>query len=262
MYTILFILPHFNFLALNLSTTIVAVIGLAEIKELFNKKSMPYFNVTATVTGILIPVSAYFQITGAAGNNIFVIVIILSIIAVLVRSIFLKNKDNLNLILNKITNSVFIIIYPCLFLSFVIFSSSLNNPSFSVLFLICLIYFNYTAAYIFGKLFGRRLNLFISPGKSIAGFIGGISISVCTALVFYMFKPDLFRADIVIVLLFGALIGFTTITGDLIESLIKRSAGVKDSGVIMMGRGGILDSVDSVLISAPVFFFLYPYIAN
>ena len=77
LYTILFVLPHLNFLALNLSTIIVAAIGLAETKELFNKKSLPFFNTTVTVAGILIPVSAYIQITGIAGDNIFVVCIIL-----------------------------------------------------------------------------------------------------------------------------------------------------------------------------------------
>ena len=106
------------------------------------------------------------------------------------------------------------------------------------------------------------MNLFISPNKSLAGFISGILFSVCTSIVFYILLPELFKVNILIIILFGILIGATTVIGDLIESVLKRAMNVKDSGVIMMGRGGILDSVDSVLISAPVFFFIYPYIAN
>lgn len=261
-YSILFILPYFNFLALNLSTIIVAAIGLTETKELFKKKHLPYFNILTTVTGILLPVSAYIQVTGIIGNNIFLYCIIISIITVLVRSIWISKKEDLSKIVLKITNSIFIIIYPGMFLSFVIFSSSLNNPSVSILFLICLIYCNDTAAYVFGKLFGKKMNLFISPNKSLIGFIAGITISMCTGLVFYIILPEFFKANLIFVILFSGLIGATTVIGDLIESVLKRATDVKDSGVIMMGRGGILDSVDSVLISAPVFFLLFPYLSN
>ena len=261
-YVILFILPHYNFLALSLSIVIVAAIGLIETKNLFKKRNIPHFNILTNVMGILLPITAYIYITGITRTNIFLIWIILSLIAILVRSIWIRNEEELSIQIKKITSSIFIMIYPCLFLSFLILTSSLNNGSFSVLMLICLIYCNDSAAYVFGKLLGKKLNLFISPNKSLIGFIAGMFFSISTAVVFYLLKPELFKVNIIFIILFGAVIGATTIIGDLIESVIKRATNVKDSGAFMMGRGGILDSIDSVLISAPVFYFLYPYIAN
>ncbi len=262
LYIILFILPHYNFLALNLSIIIVAAIGLIETKNLFKKQNIPHFNILTTVMGILLPVTAYIQITGIIGTNIFLIWVIISLIAILIRSIWIRNEEELTLNIKKITSSIFIMIYPCLFLSFVIFTSSLHNASFSVLLLICLIYGNDIAAYVFGKLLGKKLNLFISPNKSLIGFIAGMFVSISIAVIFYLLKPELFKVNIIFIILFGAIIGAATIIGDLIESVIKRATHVKDSGAIMMGRGGILDSIDSVLISAPIFYFIYPYISN
>jgi len=265
-YAILFLFPHYNYIALNFFIIIVSAAGIIEIKNLFKKQNIPHFNILTTILGISLPITAYIQIafssTDITGTNIFLICIILSLIIILIRSLWVKNEDQLSLNIKKLTSSVFIMLYPCLFLSFVIFTSSLNNASFSVLLLICLVYSNDTAAYIFGKLFGKKMNLFISPNKSLIGFIAGLFISIAVAVLFFFLKPDIFKVNIVFVILFGALIGTTTIIGDLIESLLKRSTHVKDSGVLVMGRGGILDSVDSLLISAPIFYFIYPYIAN
>ncbi len=261
-YAILFLFPHYNFIVLNLFIIIIAAAGIIEIKNLFKKQNIPHFNILTSILGISLPIAAYIQITDITGTNIFLICIILSLIIILTRGLCIKNEEQLSLQIKKLTSSVFIMIYPCLFLSFVIFTSSLNNASFSVLLLMCLVFSNDTAAYIFGKLFGKKMNLFISPNKSLIGFIAGFFISIAVAVLFFFLKPDIFKVNIVFVILFGALIGTTTIIGDLIESLLKRSTHVKDSGVLMMGRGGILDSVDSLLISAPIFYFIYPYIAN
>ena len=94
----------------------------------------------------------------------------------------------------------------------------------------------------------------------MAGFIAGFLSSIIVSWIYYLVLPQLFPTSLAVMLVFGAVMGATTILGDLVESAFKRSAEVKDSGTIMIGRGGFLDSLDSMLISAPVFFTFFQYI--
>lgn len=117
-----------------------------------------------------------------------------------------------------------------------------------------LIWINDTFAYISGSIVGKH-KLFerISPGKTIEGSLGGLFFTGLSFLVFnhYMawFSPVVALGLIIIVVLFGTL-------GDLCESMLKRQAGVKDSGNIIPGHGGILDRFDSIMFSVP-FVFAY-----
>lgn len=114
-----------------------------------------------------------------------------------------------------------------------------------------------SAAYYVGSTFGKnRLYPAVSPKKSIEGSLGGLAGSLIGAfLARYTFFPELGVADCVATAL---LLGVLGQLGDLFESLIKRSCGVKDSGSIVPGHGGILDRLDSILFAAPAAFY-YAY---
>lgn len=107
--------------------------------------------------------------------------------------------------------------------------------------------------YVAGRLFGRhRLAPAISPAKTWEGVAGSVLLSIAVALLAaYLLNsswPAWAWAGIAVVLTFGAVVG------DLVESLLKRQAGVKDSGHVLPGHGGMLDRLDSILPVAPVFF--------
>lgn len=116
-----------------------------------------------------------------------------------------------------------------------------------------------SAAYYVGSAFGKhRLYPAVSPKKSIEGALGGLLGSFCGAmLVKYAFFTQLSHAD---VLLTALLVGISGQIGDLFESLIKRSFGVKDSGAIIPGHGGVLDRLDSILFAAPVTYYYACYL--
>lgn len=112
-----------------------------------------------------------------------------------------------------------------------------------------------TLAYVFGKLFGKhKLLPEVSPGKTVEGLLGGMLGGMLAALVVRMlFWPEF---SLVLVLVLGLGIALIGVIGDLAESLIKRAAGVKDSGKLIPGHGGILDRVDALLFTAPFVYLL------
>jgi phosphatidate cytidylyltransferase len=118
---------------------------------------------------------------------------------------------------------------------------------------------NDTAAYYTGCAFGKhRLYPLVSPKKSIEGALGGLLGSIGgTMLAKYTFFPQLTTTDALLTALFIGAIGQT---GDLFESLLKRSFGVKDSGSIIPGHGGVLDRLDSIIFAAPVTYYYAIYI--
>ena len=118
---------------------------------------------------------------------------------------------------------------------------------------------NDSAAYYTGSAFGKhRLYPLVSPKKSIEGAIGGLFGSLCgTLLAKYSFFPQLTLADAVVT---AVVVGLMGQTGDLFESLLKRSFGVKDSGTLIPGHGGVLDRMDSILFAAPVTYYYVIYV--
>lgn len=130
---------------------------------------------------------------------------------------------------------------------------SLAGPGLIIL-VFCLLWANDIFAYVTGKLLGKH-KLFprISPGKTIEGCLGGLVFAVIAMAVFAHYADWLPIADGIgmaaIAVVFGTL-------GDLSESMLKRQAGVKDSGKLIPGHGGILDRFDSIMFSVP-FIFVY-----
>lgn len=122
-----------------------------------------------------------------------------------------------------------------------------------VLSLFLLIWCADVGAYFIGRRFGqRKLAPAISPGKTVAGLFGGLGAGMlCATLIAWLRETPRPGSWL---LLCAATILFS-VSGDLLESLMKRSAGLKDSGSLMPGHGGVLDRVDSVLAAAPIFAF-------
>ena len=128
-----------------------------------------------------------------------------------------------------------------------------------ILLLLVIVMSGDTGAYYTGSSFGRRkLYPAVSPNKSVEGALGGLAGSLAGALIVkFTFFQELAVADAIATAL---LLGILGQLGDLFESLLKRSFGVKDSGMIIPGHGGILDRLDSILFAAPAAFYYAVFI--
>lgn len=129
-----------------------------------------------------------------------------------------------------------------------------------LLFILSLIWSMDTVGYLVGKPWGRhKLVPKLSPGKSIEGVLGGIVFTLLLAdMVIY--SPKLPFKHGILTLILILLIACFSVIGDLFESLLKRQAGVKDSGHLLPGHGGMLDRMDSTLAAVPLFAFILPWI--
>ncbi|KXB37176.1 phosphatidate cytidylyltransferase [Bacteroidales bacterium KA00251] len=158
--------------------------------------------------------------------------------------------------IRTICNSVFPLVYiglPFFIASLISFyPRPFEETLFSgarVLSVFIIVWGNDTGAYIIGSLFGKT-PLFprLSPHKTIEGFVGGLLTSTLLGVLMTCFFPDFFgHHSIGVMLLYGLMIGLLADLGDLFESMLKRRSGVKDSGSLIPGHGGVLDRIDSFL---------------
>ena len=109
-------------------------------------------------------------------------------------------------------------------------------------------------SYFIGKSFGKRSLSPISPGKTFEGLVGGITCSILLAI-FFAFLLN-WRNPFLIGILYGILISLMALVGDLIESMMKRDAKIKDSGTFLPGHGGILDRIDSYIFTPSVIYYI------
>lgn len=149
------------------------------------------------------------------------------------------------------------IILPFLLITKIPFGKVGYNPKI-IISIFILIWTNDTFAYIVGKSIGKR-KLFekVSPKKTIEGFVGGVVFAVLASYIISKYYIEIMESNTFIWIITALIVSIFGTIGDLIESKFKRIAGVKDSGRIMPGHGGILDRLDSVIFATPIIFLFY-----
>lgn len=231
----------------NIMIVAFIIAGLYEFFTMLENKGLRLYKYFGIGIGIIIPLSILirFELT-KRWEFLFIVLTLLFLIIMQ-----FKRRENSGVIVD-ISTTLFGILYISWFLSFLIKIRYLPAGAglFSSVLLITKL--GDIGAYFVGVNFGKTpLIPRISPKKSVEGAVGGLFFSVLGALVS---KPFLHFTYLHLVI-FGIFLGILGQLGDLSESLIKRDCGVKDSGSILPGMGGILDELDSLLFTAPVFYF-------
>ncbi len=157
-------------------------------------------------------------------------------------------------VIKNIGAKLIMVVYPGYFLWWMHEISLLPQNRYAIFVFMLIIFLNDSSAWLIGVLLGKHRDLIaVSPNKSLEGFIAGAISSAIVIVAASRFLPNLLPHSLWQLLFFGIILGITVIIGDLVESALKRAVGVKDSGRVILGRGGILDSIDSCLFTAPLF---------
>jgi len=167
----------------------------------------------------------------------------------MVSTLFLKRPKDA---IVDIAVTLFGMMYIGWFFSYFIFIRSLTERGAYLLFLMGTIWAFDVVAFLFGTAFGKhRLFPSVSPKKSVEGAVAGFIFCLIAAGIFGYYAGF----DMTHSLILGAIIGVVAQLSDLVESLIKRDAGVKDSSALVPGHGGFLDRMDSFILAAPIFYY-------
>jgi phosphatidate cytidylyltransferase len=254
----IFFLPGFTHLAFNIALVAVTVIGAFESEALMRARGISTSRVFVPLFAGTLPALTYLEVAGIIPPEGLPLGTALVFSVVLVRSIVFQRTSTLPNILSFVSSSFFVLLYPGFFLSFIVRLSSLPSASILIAFFLSLVFGNDMSAYFAGSLWGgsTRLGLPVSPQKSVVGFTAGLLGSLIVVLLYHFLAPGSLPFSLAGRLFMGSAMGVLVIIGDLVESGLKRSAGVKDSGIAIPGRGGVLDSVDSMMLSAPLFYYI------
>jgi phosphatidate cytidylyltransferase len=203
-----------------------------------------------TLAASIFLVIAQDSFRGLAGGALIFALMLVSVIGVLLH----KQFKSLEQIVSFVTKYVMGLVYTCLIPATVSWTLQTNNGMEWFFCLLIVVFAGDIGAYIFGVNFGKtKIAPDLSPNKSVQGALGGLLFSTLGAVAFsFVVLPNTPFYVFPIVGFFG---GFLGQIGDFFESLLKRISGVKDSGSIMPGHGGILDRLDGVLMAAPLFYF-------
>jgi phosphatidate cytidylyltransferase len=257
LFSLIYFLPQRHHFAFFILVLLSVFAGTYEIRNLaFIKNEKPLIPFWAAV---LLPLAQYVQIALIPAIQLPEITLFLLMIWAFASEVIRGESDHFEKTLHRISHTSFLIIYPGFFSIFLVKILALPESGFLLLMLFLLVFSNDIFAYVFGMLLGKNnRNIFaVSPNKSIAGFIGGVVMTIVLSITWVSIIPSLNNMfSIWQSIILGLIVAIASDTGDLIESAFKRGAGVKDSGNLIFGRGGLMDSIDSLVASAP-FFFLF-----
>ena len=258
---LIFWLPHYSHLLLNIVILGLSVIGSLEARNLFIKKGTILNPVKTALISSVFPLFSICFVLGFIPDYVIIPLITVSVSILFIREALMREKKLIQSVLERLPAYSFLLIFPGFFMSFLIRLNVFEHSSWMLIIFLTMVFGNDTFAYFTGMLLGKNSRgIFpVSPKKSMAGLIGGIIASGLAGYIYYLFLPAIFKNNPVLAILTGIIIGFTSVIGDLVESALKRSADEKDSGTLMGGRGGVLDSIDSILFSAPLFYYIMLY---
>ena len=252
------LVPHFRYIIFQLEILFFSVLAIIETRIIVSKKLAVYSTFQIVAAGLIIPFTAVCCAVFSFSFRFIFFAMALAAVIILFYEFFCSFSGNFEKSLERIASGFFVIYYPGFFVSFLSVMTVWEHAGILLCIFFLMVFGCDSLAWLFGILFGKGNRGFVpaSPNKSLAGFAGGYVGSIGGSLAGYFLFPEVFAAPLWKMFLLAFFIATAAIIGDIAESILKRTAGIKDSGSFMPGRGGILDSIDSILLSAPVFYIL------
>ena len=242
------------------------LVALLEFYRMLDHARLPNFKVTGLICGAIMLAGSfhYFSTIGPASSYDFELTIVLFfLLTVFARQMFARLRHDEPL--RTMAYTLFGLLYVLWLFNFttkILYltpraASGIVSGQFYVLYLIAVTKFSDMGAYLTGSAIGRHLmSPHISAKKTWEGFFGALALALlCSLALFKLMPGHLSMLTWTHATILGLLLGFAAVIGDLAESIIKRSTGVKDSGNFLPGIGGALDLIDSLLFTAPLMFF-------
>jgi phosphatidate cytidylyltransferase len=238
--------------------------GLAEFYGLATKCKVVCFETWGIIGGFLLIVGTFLNLTGKIGtsgsparvNDFETGFLILFVLGLCLRQFFSRAVTSA---IVSISVTLFGLMYVPWLLNFIQkinFFIGVVDGHYYLLYFILVTKISDSGAYVVGSLIGRHKMIpRISPGKTWEGFAGAILTSMLASLGFVqLFRDKMPEMNLLHAAILGVILGLAAVIGDLIESIFKREAAVKDSGRFFPGIGGILDLLDSLLFNAPLMY--------
>ncbi|MBQ3025595.1 MAG: phosphatidate cytidylyltransferase [Spirochaetaceae bacterium] len=251
----------FNHILLHVALVVVISVALGELYNILKTKGNLPPKIFLLVLSILHVLMSYLCILLKLSFEHVYMFFVISCLLIFSKEVILpteKGNNDFEKSIYSIISGIFVIFYIGLLPTFISRLAFYENSVWYISLYFVMTFICDSFAWLFGMLFGKgnRGLIKVSPNKSIAGFICGIFGSILIALLTQHFFPQILPGHFYKAIILGFVVSIFAIIGDLSESLLKRSADCKDSGNVIMGRGGILDSIDSLLFVAPVFYIM------
>lgn len=247
---------QFNHIAIHITITVISFIAAAELFHIFAQNfNLRYKWLVVFLTGLIhiaMLLRAVFEFNLEYVTDVYVF----GVLFLFAWEVFSKTEfEDSNA---QLVSSAAVLTYAGFMFTFLSRMTFFENSKIVLILFLLMVFMCDSLAWFFGVLFGKNNKGIIkaSPNKSIAGFAGGFAGSIASGLLCYFWQREVFAGSPWKIILLGFTTALTAIIGDLVESVLKRSSNCKDSGSVIPGRGGILDSIDSIIFSAPVFYIL------
>lgn len=254
-----FVQRGLNHLGLSVLAMAAAALGGVEMRSLLSQRldSLHLSPASAGLLALSLPALTYLEGLGLVPAGVGMLGFPVLVLLVFARQAFWRDATRARFAITNLASAVLILLYPGWFVSWALRLAALEHSVAGLALLVGVTFLNDSAAYVAGRLLGQNRGMVaVSPGKSIAGFAAGILVSTAWPIVVRPLVPLLSGVHPALLAVIGFGLGAASIVGDLVESALKRAGEIKDSGTLIPGRGGVLDSIDSPLFVAPILYYV------